>query len=572
MLERLVGPGGSGLLSASIVVAAMSAPTIARVAYAILVAVPDSLARRGHRARRHALGGRARRGAAGGLTRPRGCGGARPLSRALGETIAIAMVVGGRPSAAPATLRSERHARQRARRRVPRRLPQLASRDAVGGGARAARARRCDAHRVARARARRHAEALVMRRELLAAREQRQARHVAGGLAFAVLLAPVVGLLVWSFVEALARGGFELRLLARSPARSSSARSRSCSGCPRALRRRARRRAREPACGARRAFARRRALRRTPAALRGARALHRGELHWSHLTPALGARARLARRASDRACDRGAALARARRAARGSARPRAAALARRALRLLAQPASEPRWRGLALGARALGEAAPLLFTAGVVRGLGAGMFGESPSLALGLHVAMSSADPVSRGERGRRPSCCWSSSWRRAARPERGRASSMSAPYERRWWSKACGHGSGCRGGPMPTRPARSPASRCVSPRTRSRRSSARPAAASRRCSAASTACTRSRAARASRAACASTASTSTARRSTRSRFAGASGSSSSGPTPCRCSRYERTCSPASGSLESACLVRTSSSSRCSGASRSGTK
>jgi len=53
---------------------------------------------------------------------------------------------------------------------------------------------------------------------------------------------------------------------------------------------------------------------------------------------------------------------------------------------------------LALGARALGEAAPLLFTAGAVRGLGAAVFGDSPSLALGLYASMSSADPAEQGK------------------------------------------------------------------------------------------------------------------------------------------------------------------------------
>jgi phosphate transport system permease protein len=101
LLERLLGPGGSGLLSASLVVAAMSAPTMARVAHAILEAVPDSL-REGAialgatrwEAVRVAVLPVAARGLVGAVV--------LGLSRALGETIAIAMVVGGRPSAAPA--------------------------------------------------------------------------------------------------------------------------------------------------------------------------------------------------------------------------------------------------------------------------------------------------------------------------------------------------------------------------------------------------------------------------------------------------------------------------------------
>jgi phosphate transport system permease protein len=101
LLERLAGPGGSGLVSASLVVAAMSAPTMARVAHAILVAVPDAL-REGAialgatrwEAVRVAVLPAASRGLVGAVV--------LGLSRALGETIAIAMVVGGRPSAAPA--------------------------------------------------------------------------------------------------------------------------------------------------------------------------------------------------------------------------------------------------------------------------------------------------------------------------------------------------------------------------------------------------------------------------------------------------------------------------------------
>lgn len=101
LLERLTGPGGSGFVSASLVVAAMSAPTMARVAHAILVAVPDSV-REGAialgatrwEAVRVAVLPVASRGLVGAVV--------LGLSRALGETIAIAMVVGGRPSAAPA--------------------------------------------------------------------------------------------------------------------------------------------------------------------------------------------------------------------------------------------------------------------------------------------------------------------------------------------------------------------------------------------------------------------------------------------------------------------------------------
>lgn len=100
-LARLAGPGGSGLLSASLVVAAMSAPTIARVAHAVLTAVPDAL-REGAialgatrwEAVRVAVLPVASRGLVGAVV--------LGLARALGETIAIAMVVGGRPSAAPA--------------------------------------------------------------------------------------------------------------------------------------------------------------------------------------------------------------------------------------------------------------------------------------------------------------------------------------------------------------------------------------------------------------------------------------------------------------------------------------
>ena len=102
-LERLGGPGGSGLLSAALVVAAMSAPTIARVAYAVFTAVPDAL-REGAialgatrwEAVRVAVLPVATRGLVGAVV--------LGLARALGETIAISMVVGGRPSAAP-TLR-----------------------------------------------------------------------------------------------------------------------------------------------------------------------------------------------------------------------------------------------------------------------------------------------------------------------------------------------------------------------------------------------------------------------------------------------------------------------------------
>jgi phosphate transport system permease protein len=234
-----------------------------------------------------------------------------------------------------------------------------------------------------------------------AARRARVDRLVTwvAGLAFAALLAPVVGLFVWSFVEAFARGGFELRLLAALASSLELCALALLLGLPTGL-----------FAGAHLAELASprvaRSLRFVADVLAGAPPLLFGVLVHatvaaftgaSSLVPSALALGLLVAPPIARATEELLALVPEglREAALGLGLP-----PWRVVLFVALPSLRPSLGGvaLALGARAIGEAAPLLFTAGVVRGLGGGLFGESPSLALGLHAAMSSAEP---GEQGR---------------------------------------------------------------------------------------------------------------------------------------------------------------------------
>jgi phosphate transport system permease protein len=234
-----------------------------------------------------------------------------------------------------------------------------------------------------------------------ASRRARRGRFVTwmAGLAFAVLLAPVVGLLVWSFVEGYARGGFELRLLSALAGSLELCALALMLGLPTGL-----------FAGvhvAELASPRIASVMRLLAdVLSGAPPLLFGVLVHSTVAAFTGASSLLPSALAlgllvappiARATEELLSLVPEglREAALGLGLP-----PWRVVLFVSLPSLRPSLGGVAyaLGARALGEAAPLLFTAGVVRGLGAGMFGESPSLALGLHAAMSSADP---GEQGR---------------------------------------------------------------------------------------------------------------------------------------------------------------------------
>jgi len=221
----------------------------------------------------------------------------------------------------------------------------------------------------------------------------------AGALAFAGLLAPVLGLVLWSLLEALALGGFELRLFAALVGSLELCALALLFGLPTGLL--AGLHVAELA-GPRVA----RAVRMIADVLAGAPPLLFGVLVHSTVASFTGASSLL-----PSALALGLFIA----PAMARATEELLSLVPEGLREAALGLGLAPWRvvlfvclpsvrsslggvALALGARALGEAAPLLFTAGAVRGLGAAVFGDSPSLALGLYASMSSADPAEQGK------------------------------------------------------------------------------------------------------------------------------------------------------------------------------